>query len=146
MAQQVSPHNVKYYGSPWSSPAWMKTNNEINHGGLLHGEPGGKYYKIWAKYFVRFIEEYTKHKVNIWGITLENEPGAGFNPNHPWNALGFNSTIERDFIKLDLGPELHAHGYTNDKLKVMIYDDQLPRLKVSYNGDNNNILKIKHFL
>lgn len=129
MAQKVSPHKVNYYGSPWSSPAWMKDNNEFNHGGLLKGAPGGKYYKMFAHYFVRFIEEYQKNNVSIWGLTLENEPGAGFNRQFKWNSLGFNSTLERDFTKLDLGPELHKHGYTKDKLKVMIFDDQLPYVK-----------------
>jgi len=129
MAQEVSPHKLKYFGSPWSSPAWMKTNHEINHGGTLIGQPGGKYYKIFAKYFVRFLQEYEKHKVNVWGITIENEPGAGFDPNWKWNALGLNQTLERDFIKMDLGPELQAAGFTKDKLKVMIFDDQLPYIR-----------------
>lgn len=46
-----------------------------------------------------------------------------------WNSLGFNKTLERDFIKLDLGPELHSKGYTKDKMQVMIFDDQLPYIK-----------------
>lgn len=61
----------------------------------------------------------------MWGLTVENEPGAGFNPKYKWNSLGFNASLERDFIKMDLGPELHKHGYTKDKLKLMTYDDQL---------------------
>lgn len=77
----------------------------------------------------RFLQEYHKQGVSIWGLTIENEPGAGGDPNFKWNSLGFNETVERDFIKLDLGPELHAAGYTPDKLKIMIYDDQLPWVK-----------------
>jgi len=53
MAQKVSPHKVSYFGSPWSSPAWMKTNNKINNGGYLIGKPGEKYYKTFAHYFVK---------------------------------------------------------------------------------------------
>src|SRR5690625_3414656 len=106
MAQSVSPHKMKYFGSPWSAPAWMKTNNELNHGGFLKGHPGEKYYKMFAKYFVKFLKEYEKNQVPIWGITIENEPGAGFDPHFHWNSLGLNATLERDFIKLDLGPEL----------------------------------------
>ena len=32
---------------------------------------------------MRFIEEYAKHKIPISGITIENEPGAGFNNRYP---------------------------------------------------------------
>jgi glucosylceramidase len=47
---------MKYFGSPWSSPAWMKTTGTFNHGGVLIGEPGGKYYQIWANYFVKYVK------------------------------------------------------------------------------------------
>ncbi len=53
MAQKLSPHKVKYFGSPWSSPAWMKNNKMINHGGFLIGQAGDKYHKTWANYFVK---------------------------------------------------------------------------------------------
>ncbi|XP_027197356.2 lysosomal acid glucosylceramidase-like [Dermatophagoides pteronyssinus] len=129
MAQKISPNKLHYYASPWSSPRWMKTNNDIRHGGLLKGHPGEKYYKLFAKYIVRFLQEYDKQNISLWGITIENEPGAGFDPNYKWNCLGFNSTLERDFLKLDLGPELHQNGYTKNKLAVMIYDDQMPQMK-----------------
>lgn len=129
MAQKISANKLKYYGSPWSSPRWMKTNNDIRHGGLLKGHPGGKYYKLFAQYIVRFLQEYEKQNVSIWGITIENEPGSGFDPNYKWNCLGFNSTLERDFLKLDLGPALYKNGYDKNKLAVMIYDDQMPQMK-----------------
>lgn len=31
----------------------MKTNKELIHGGYLIGKPGQKYYKMFAKYFVK---------------------------------------------------------------------------------------------
>jgi len=54
-AVKVSPHKVKFFGSPWAAPAWMKTNNNLIHGGYLIGEPGGKYYKSFALYFVKYV-------------------------------------------------------------------------------------------
>jgi len=42
--------------SPWSAPGWMKTNKMMQGAGTLIGNPGGKYYKTWAKYFVRYNE------------------------------------------------------------------------------------------
>lgn len=73
MAQEVSSHKLNFFGSTWSPPAWMKTNNKLNHGGWLKGEVGGKYYQLFAKYIVRFLDEYKKHNVSLWGLTLENE-------------------------------------------------------------------------
>ncbi len=54
MAQTKSKHKMLYFGSPWSSPGWMKTNGKINNGGYLKGQPGGEYYKIFANYFVKY--------------------------------------------------------------------------------------------
>ncbi len=55
MAKNVSAHNIKLFGSPWSAPAWMKNNNDLAGKGSLKGEPGGEYYKAWAKYFVKCV-------------------------------------------------------------------------------------------
>ena len=55
MAQKLSPHEIKLFGSPWSPPAWMKTNHKFNESGSLRGEVGGDYYQTWANYFVRFV-------------------------------------------------------------------------------------------
>lgn len=44
---------LKLFASPWSAPAWMKTNNEMENGGNLKGDVNGPYYITWANYFVR---------------------------------------------------------------------------------------------
>ena len=43
------------FGSPWSAPAWMKTNKNMTGNGTLIGEAGGPYYKTWANYFVKCV-------------------------------------------------------------------------------------------
>jgi glucosylceramidase len=53
MAQKLSPHKIKLFGSPFSPPAWMKTNNQFKGGAPLKGEIGGEYYQTWANYFVK---------------------------------------------------------------------------------------------
>lgn len=52
MAHDVK-HDLKIIASPWNPPSWMKRNHQINHGGLLIGEPGGKYYKLYAQYLYK---------------------------------------------------------------------------------------------
>ena len=46
----INPH-IQILGSPWSAPAWMKTNGNPK-GGSLKPE----FYGAYAKYFVKYIE------------------------------------------------------------------------------------------
>uniref|UniRef100_A0A224YZB4 Glucosylceramidase n=1 Tax=Rhipicephalus zambeziensis TaxID=60191 RepID=A0A224YZB4_9ACAR len=119
----LSSDPVWFFGSSWSSPAWMKTNGELEGLGFLKGLPGGPYYKTWAKYHVRFVQEYEEQGVPIWGLTTQNEPTLSNVPLYPWQTLGFTAWSQRDFVKLDLGPALEDAGYGAGKVKVMIYDD-----------------------
>ncbi|KAH7962396.1 hypothetical protein HPB52_015885 [Rhipicephalus sanguineus] len=122
-ALSLSSEPAWFFGSSWSSPAWMKTNNELEGRGFLIGEPGGPYYKAWAKYYVRFVQEYERLGIPIRGLTTQNEPTTGFVPGFRWQTLGFTVNNQRDFVKLDLGPALAEAGYGVDKLQLMILDD-----------------------
>ncbi|KAL3186893.1 hypothetical protein MRX96_004706 [Rhipicephalus microplus] len=122
-ALNVSKNAIWMFASPWSAPAWMKTNGKLYHGGFLIGHPGGPYYKAWANYFVRFFQEYERNGIKFWGLTAENEPTAGFVPTYPFQSLGFTPALQRDFIKFDLGPALEKAGYGADKIALMILDD-----------------------
>ena len=102
----------RLYASPWSPPAWMKTNNSMLQGGKLRPE----YSKTWARYVTRFVEEYRKVGVPVWGLTVQNEPMAV----QTWESCIFTAAEERDFVKHDLGPELQRAGLSS--LKLMIWD------------------------
>lgn len=58
--------------SPWSTPAYMKTTGERNHGGKLKPE----YRKRWAEYICRYIEEYRNRGYHVTKLTMQNEPKA----------------------------------------------------------------------
>ena len=119
---KLKARNISLYASPWTAPAWMKTNNnEIGKGGLK-GKAGDKYHKTWAKYFIKFFDSYKKHGINFWGFTVQNEPSNGLIVKSTWQSLGMTAAQQRDFIKLDLGPELSKSSYKD--LKLMILDDQ----------------------
>ncbi|XP_072167356.1 lysosomal acid glucosylceramidase-like [Diadema setosum] len=127
-ALEMSSRNVNLIGSAWSSPGWMKTNGAMKGGGRLYGLPGGQYYKTWALYFAKFLEAYQENEVEMWALTGGNEPTAGLFPNYKWQCLFFSPSLQRDFIKRDLGPTLHERGHGDVKLLIM--DDQrflLPR-------------------
>ncbi len=104
--------DIKLYASPWSPPAWMKSNNDMLHGGKLLPE----YNQTWANYFVKFVKEYEKIGLPVWGLTVQNEPMAV----QTWESCIFTGEEERDFVKKYLGPALHKAGLT--KLKLMIWD------------------------
>lgn len=96
------------YVSPWSPPAFMKTNNSMLHGGKLKTE----YQQAWANYYIKFIKEYEKRNIPIWGLTMQNEPMA----KQRWESCIYTAEEERDFIKNYLGPTLHKAGMANKKL------------------------------
>ena len=53
--------------SPWSPPAYMKTNGERNNGGKLKKE----YAKRWAEYICRYIEEYRSRGYLVTMLTMQ---------------------------------------------------------------------------
>jgi glucosylceramidase len=98
--------------SPWSPPAWMKTNNEMNNGGKLKPE----FYGAWAMYYTKYIKEMEKEGIPIWGITVQNEPEA----TQVWDSCRYTAEEERDFVKNHLGPVMEQEGL-QDK-KIIIWD------------------------
>ena len=104
--------DAKVYASPWSPPAWMKSNGEKLHGGYLLPQ----YRQAWADCYVRFVQEYGKAGVPIWGLTVQNEPLA----DQIWESCLFTAEQERDFVRDYLGPTLWKAGMQD--LKVMVWD------------------------
>lgn len=125
---QMSKRPVSLFASPWTSPTWLKTNGAVNGKGTLKGQPGGKYYKCWALYFVKFLDAYSKYGLKFWAVTAENEPTAGLFSGYPFQCLGFTAETQRDFIAKDLGPALA--NSTHRDVRLLMLDDQrllLPR-------------------
>ena len=108
----VAGKGFTLYASPWSPPAWMKSNGDMLHGGKLLPE----YYDAWARYYARFIRAYEKEGVPIWGLTVQNEPMAV----QTWESCNYTAQEERDFVKNHLGPTLQASGL-GDK-KIIVWD------------------------
>ncbi len=69
------------------------------------------------------------HGIDLWGVTVENEPMVAVNRNHSFNDLILSATQERDFVKMNLGPTLEKANYTRDNFKLMILDDSSIYLK-----------------
>ncbi len=111
-AQRVAPGPIKLLASPWSPPAWMKTNGAMNGGGMLRAE----YRRAWARCYVRFIEAYEAEGVPIWGVSVQNEPAAV----QRWDSCIYTAEEERDFVRDFLGPELEAARLGH--VRIVIWD------------------------
>ncbi|XP_073464899.1 lysosomal acid glucosylceramidase isoform X3 [Aquarana catesbeiana] len=120
-AKSLSKRPISLFGSPWTAPPWMKTNGDIRGKGTLKGSPGDQYYKTWANYFIRFLDEYAKHNLTFWAVTVENEPTAGMLDGYPFQCLGFTPEHMRDFIAKDLGPAFANSSHRD--VQIMIIDD-----------------------
>ncbi len=94
--------------SPWSPPAWMKSNKNMLQGGKLLPE----FFDSWANYYVKFIKAYEKAGVPVWGLSVQNEPMA----KQTWESCIYTAEEERDFIKNHLGPVLWKNGLEGKKL------------------------------
>jgi glucosylceramidase len=111
------------YVSPWSPPAWMKSNNDMLQGGKLKAE----FRDTWANYFVRFIRAYEQQGVPIWGLTVQNEPMA----KQRWESCLYTAEEERDFVKNHLGPTLAKAGLKDKKLIIWDHNRDLMVHRVS---------------
>ncbi len=111
-AQKVSARPLQLLVSPWSPPAWMKSNGEMNHGGKLLPA----YAPAWAQCFVRFIHEYEAEGVPVWGVSVQNEPMAV----QRWDSCIYTAEEERDFVRDHLGPALAQAGLGH--IKIVIWD------------------------
>ncbi|TVP85728.1 MAG: glucosylceramidase [Acholeplasmataceae bacterium] len=111
VAAKLAGQPIKILASPWTPPFWMKTNHSPIQGGKLIPS----YYQTWADYFVRFISAYEKAGVDIFGVTVQNEPLAV----QRWDSCIYDHEEERDFVKV-LGQTFEAHGL-QDK-KILIWD------------------------
>lgn len=116
-AIEAAGGTLTMYASPWSPPAFMKTNNNMLQGGKLKPE----FYQPWANYYVKFIEAYEKEGIPIWGLTIQNEPMAV----QRWESCIYTAEEERDFLKNYLGPTLENAGMGEKNIIVWDHNRDL---------------------
>jgi glucosylceramidase len=108
-ANRAAQGKLQILASPWSPPAWMKTNNRMDDGGSLRGE----YAPAWAEYFVKFCQAMDREeKLPVWALTVQNEPEA----KQTWESCLYTPEQERDFVRDHLGPALKRAGLSGVRL------------------------------
>lgn len=108
---------IVLYVSPWSPPAFMKSNGSMLKGGTLMPQ----YYQAWANYYAKFIKAYEKEGIPIWGLTIQNEPMA----TQTWESCVYSAEAERDFLKNYLGPTIKREGLGDKKIVVWDHNRDL---------------------
>jgi glucosylceramidase len=116
-AIELIKDDVVFYASPWSPPAFMKSNKNMLRGGKLLPE----FRQSWADYYVKFIKAYEKEGIPVWGLTIQNEPMAV----QRWESCIYTATEERDFLKNYLGPTLEKEGLGDKKIVVWDHNRDL---------------------
>ena len=103
--------DLQIMASPWSAPAWMKTNASLNDGELLP-----EYFSNFANYQVQFIQAYQAAGVPIQAITPQNEPQ---HRSASYPTMFMTASDQLAFIRDHLGPALDAAGLDT---QIMILD------------------------
>jgi glucosylceramidase len=111
-AQGIAATPIQLLASPWSPPAWMKTNGRMTRGGSLlpHRRDA------WARALCDWILGCRQSGIDIWGLTVQNEPAA----RQVWESCLYSAEEERDFVRDHLGPALQASGL--GRLNLLIWD------------------------
>lgn len=117
-AQRAAGKPLKLMLSPWSPPAFMKTNGSRVGGGSLKPE----YRDMWADYICRYIQEFQKRGYEVERISIQNEPKAV----QTWDSCIFTAEQEKEFLRDHLSPAMTRHGLGS--IEVFIWDHNKERI------------------
>ena len=75
-----------------------------------------EFYDTWALFFTKYLDAYKQEGIDIWGVTVENEPLGNDNN---WESMHYTPEEMLDFVANYLGPKLEKHGHD---IKILAYD------------------------
>lgn len=98
----------RIFGTAWSPPAYMKTNNSIKNGGYLLSS----YYQKYAEYLAEYVRIYKDyHNIDIYGVSFANEPEYAAQ----WKSCQWTAAQFKNFIGNYVKPTFEARN-VNTKL------------------------------
>lgn len=103
--------DIQFWGSPWTPPKWLKTNNSYDavssknppysdSDGVMKSDDQSL--TAFALYLEKFVQEYGKVGINVSAIVPQNEPGYG----NPYPSCYWPQDLYIKFVKSFLGPKL----------------------------------------
>lgn len=118
----VNP-DIHIMGSPWSAPAWMKTNGSMKYINGQSNKLKEECYETYANYFVKYIQGFAAEGITIEAVTPQNEP---LYSTASYPCMSMEASEQISFIKNNLGPALAEASL---QTKIIAYD---------HNWDNTN--------
>lgn len=110
----INPY-LKIMASPWSAPAWMKTEKNVRGGQLMK-----EYYETYARYFVKYIQAMKEEGIPVHAVTVQNEPLNSRNtPSMFWMP-----EQQAEFIGKYLGPLFEENGIDTE---IILFDHNCDR-------------------
>jgi glucosylceramidase len=95
--------DLHFWASPWTPPTWMKNPAAFDGGKMKSDEA---ILKVYAQYFVKFIQAYNQEGIKIEVVAPQNEPNfAQGYPSCLWDAATFTT-----FVGKHLGPALASEN------------------------------------
>lgn len=115
-AEKAAGQKLRLMLSPWSPPAFMKSNGQRCHGGSLKPEC----YDLWAEYLCRYIKEFQRRGYFVERISLQNEPKAV----QTWDSCVYTAQQEKQFLQV-MHRVLHRQGL--EDVEIFIWDHNKER-------------------
>ncbi len=109
--------NIKILGTPWTAPRWMKTNND-----WIGGELKVENYDDYAQYFLQYLQAMSALNLDIWAITVQNEPEN----DHNEPSMVMTASQQYQFINDHLGPLLASSSQS--AVKILGFDHNLDNI------------------
>jgi len=96
-AAKAVKSDIHFWSSPWTPPAWMKTNNNIDAGSMKDDD---QTLAAFALYLEKYVQAYAGEGITIEAVHPQNEPG--YSP--PYPSCGWTGALYIKFIRDYLGP------------------------------------------
>ena len=110
-ARKINP-KLTVIATPWSAPAWMKTNVNTHSGQLAPADED-----VYARYLTRAVLAMRAAGVPLAALTVTNEPEAspGYSP-----SMAMSETQQARLVGVNLRPQLNAAGLAD--VQIIGYD------------------------
>lgn len=128
--------DIKFFASPWSPPAWMKTEGSMG-GGFMRR----KYIECYADYFVKYIEAYKEQGITVSAVTPQNEAETTQQGKmtacmwHPELEAEFAIILKEKFVKKGIETKIWFYDHNFNGIgRVMWCLQEYPELVSALDG------------
>ena len=128
----LKQQEISFLVSPWSPPAFMKSNGIRNYGGKLKEEC----YNEFTDYYINYLKHLKEKGLKVDYLSIQNEPAA----TQTWDSCLY-TPLEEYKLATILNKKLKEH---NLNTKILVWDHNrdimVERLVPIYEADQDNII------